>query len=105
VDVTNTGKTAGAEVVQLYIAAPKSDVKRPVRELKNFGKVFLQPGETKAVTMQVEWQDLAFWDMKISDWNVVPGSYKIEIGTSSRDIKQTIDITCGSSVNEARHDR
>jgi hypothetical protein len=55
--------------------------------------------------MQVEWQDLAFWDMKISDWNVVPGSYKIEIGTSSRDIKQTIDITCGSSVNEARHDR
>ena len=98
VDVTNTGKTAGAEVVQLYVAAPKSDVKRPVRELKNFGKVFLQPGETKAVTMQVEWQDLAFWDMEISDWNVVPGSYKIEIGTSSRDIKHRATLSAGETT-------
>ncbi len=98
VNVTNTGKTAGAEVVQLYIAAPESGIERPVRELKDFGKVFLQPGETKAVTLQVNWQDLAYWNTEISAWNVVPGSYRIEIGTSSRDIKHRAMLSAGKTT-------
>ena len=98
VNVTNTGKTAGAEVVQLYIVAPKSDVERPVRELKNFGKVFLQPGETKTVTMQVNWQDLAYWETLSSDWKVIPGAYQIEIGTSSRDIKHRATLSAGETT-------
>jgi beta-glucosidase len=89
VEVTNTGKVAGAEVVQLYVAAPKSDVERPVRELKDFGKVFLQPGETKPVYMLVGWRDLAYWDTAKKDWNVVAGKYRIEIGNSSRNIIST----------------
>lgn len=92
VDVTNTGKLAGAEVVQLYIAPPKSDVERPVRELKDFGKVFLQPGETKTVNMQLTKRDLAYWDTTAHDWKVTPGTYQIEIGTSSRDIHSAIDL-------------
>jgi beta-glucosidase len=92
VPVTNTGKVAGAEVVQLYVAPPKSDVERPVRELKTFGKVFLQPGETKEVEMWLTWRDLAYWDTAKKDWNVVQGRYRIEIGNSSRDIKTSTEL-------------
>ena len=86
--VTNTGKVAGAEVVQLYIAPPKSDVERPVRELKDFAKVFLLPGETKTVEMQFTKRDISYWDIATHDWKATRGTYRIEIGTSSRDIKQ-----------------
>lgn len=90
IPVTNTGKVAGAEVVQLYVAPPKSEVERPVRELKDFGKVFLQPGETKTVKMQLTKRDLSYWDTAAHDWEATRGTYRIEIGTSSRDIKQTV---------------
>ena len=86
--VTNTGKVAGAEVVQLYIAPPKSDVERPVRELKDFAKVFLLPGETKTVEMQFTKRDISYWDIATHDWKATRGTYRIEIGTSSRDIKK-----------------
>jgi beta-glucosidase len=92
VAVKNTGNVAGAEVVQLYVAAPKSDIERPVRELKDFGKVFLQPGETKTVEMQLTWRALAYWDITKKDWNVEPGKYRIEIGNSSRNITQTLPL-------------
>jgi beta-glucosidase len=84
-------------VVQLYVAAPKSDEERPVRELKNFGKVFLQPGETKPVYMWVTWRDLAYWDTAKKDWHVVPGKYRIEIGNSSRNIKKTAKLSYANS--------
>ena len=95
VPVTNTGKVAGAEVVQLYVAPPTSDVERPVRELKTFGKVFLQPGETKEVEMWLSWRDLAYWDTAKRHWHVIPGTYQIEVGTSSREIRSraTLDYT------------
>ena len=86
VEVTNTGTRAGAEVLQLYVAPPKSDVERPVRELKDFGKVTLQAGETGSVEMQLNWKDLAYWDEGRKAWTVVPGRYGIEMGTSSREI-------------------
>lgn len=87
VRVTNTGDTAGAEVVQLYLAPPKTDVPRPARELKDFAKVLLQPGESKIVTMHINSRDLSYWDVTGQGWKAVPGTYQVEIGTSSRDIK------------------
>jgi beta-glucosidase len=92
VPVTNIGKVGGAEVVQLYVAPPKSAVERPVRELKTFGKVFLKSGEAKEVEMWLSWRDLAYWDIERNSWHVVPGKYRIEIGASSRDIRTSTDV-------------
>ncbi|MEI6279535.1 MAG: glycoside hydrolase family 3 C-terminal domain-containing protein [Verrucomicrobiae bacterium] len=84
--VTNTGKRAGAEVVQLYIAAPCSSVPRPPKELKGFQKVFLQPGETKTVSFDVSARDLSFWDVASHNWKAVPGTFDVLLGNSSRNI-------------------
>ncbi len=92
VPVTNTGKMAGAETVQLYIAPPPGPAARPPRELKDFGKVFLQPGETQEVILQLTWRDLAYWDMDSHGWNAEPGTYQIEIGTSSRNIHSSTPL-------------
>ena len=86
VDVTNTGKLPGKEVVQLYVGAPASDICRPVRELRAFEKVYLEPGETKTVTMKLGKRAFAYWNTKIHDWFVMSGDYSIQIGRSSRDI-------------------
>lgn len=86
VDVTNTGKVAGKEVVQVYVSAPESDVFRPVRELKGFAKVALEAGETKTVTVQLDSRSFAYWSIRINDWFVKSGEYQIQIGRSSRDI-------------------
>jgi beta-glucosidase len=88
--VKNTGSVAGAEVAQLYIHDVKSTIDRPVKELKGFKKVLLQPGQSKTVTLPVAWKDLAFWDELTHQWKVEPGSYSIEVGSSSQDIKQKI---------------
>jgi beta-glucosidase len=89
----NTGNTAGAEVVQLYVRDVESSVDRPLKELKAFQKVFLQAGESKRVTMQLNWKDLAFWDVKGKTWKAEPGTFTIEVGSSSQDIKQSTSIT------------
>lgn len=85
-DVTNTGKRAGAEVVQLYVADKEASVPRPPQELKAFRKVFLQPGETKTVTMELKGRAFSFWDPQRKDWVAEPGEFELRIGTSSRDI-------------------
>ena len=100
VDVTNTGERAGAEVVQLYIGAPESDVFRPVRELKGFEKVFLEPGETKTVTFELGARAFSYWNIKLNDWFVKSGSYHIQIGRSSRDIV----FSAGLVVNGTKED-
>ena len=84
VDVTNTGKRAGSEVVQMYIRDCVSSVTRPVKELKAFQKVWLRPGEKKTVTLQISPQALAFYDVHMH-YVVEPGDFEIMIGTSSRD--------------------
>jgi len=89
VDVTNTGQRAGDEVVQLYIAPPTSAVERPLRELKGFGRVSLNPGETKTVTINLKERDFAYWDINTNGWKVDPGKYQILVGASSRDIRLT----------------
>ncbi|MBO2516401.1 MAG: glycosyl hydrolase [Clostridiales bacterium] len=86
VDVQNTGKVPGAEVVQLYVADPESSVFRPVRELKGFDKVYLQPGEKKTVTFTLDKRAFAYWNTDIDNWYVESGDFLIQIGTSSRDI-------------------
>jgi beta-glucosidase len=84
VDVTNTGKRAGAEVVQLYIHDLVSSVTRPIKELKGFKKVSLQPKETQTVTLEITPASLAFYDVNMK-YVVEPGEFEIMIGTSSRD--------------------
>ena len=92
-EVRNTGARAGAEVVQVYAAAPAGTLPRPPRELKAFAKVFLQPGETKTVSMQVKFADLAAWDPGDKKWKVFPGEYVFQAGDSSRDLPLRAALT------------
>ncbi len=87
VDVTNTGERTGQEIVQLYISDEEAKLTRPVKELKAFAKVALDPGETKSVTLQLDQQALAFYDTAVHDWVTEPGQFTILIGSSSRDIR------------------
>lgn len=91
--VTNTGSVAGAEVAQLYISDVKSTVDRPVKELKGYEKVFLQPGESKKVSVNIDWKDLAFWSEKEHHWKAEPGDFIVEAGSSSKDIRQKVTIS------------
>jgi len=87
VTVKNTGKVAGAEVVQLYVHDDSASVERPYRELKGFQKVFLQPGESKTITIPVDWKALAFWDVKDHAWLAEPGAFTLLIGNSSQNLQ------------------
>ncbi|HEY1719431.1 MAG TPA: glycoside hydrolase family 3 N-terminal domain-containing protein [Verrucomicrobiae bacterium] len=84
VDVTNTGKRAGTEVVQLYIRDCVSSVTRPVKEMKGFQKIFLKPGETRTVALDITQESLAFYGIKMNRI-VEPGEFEIMVGSSSRD--------------------
>ena len=84
VDVTNTGTRPGTEVVQLYIRDCVSSVTRPLKELKGFAKVALEPGETKTITLPIACDSLAFFDLNM-EYVVEPGDFTIMVGTSSRD--------------------
>lgn len=105
VDVRNTGKFAGKEVVQLYVSAPdNANMNKPEKELKAFAKTReLGPGETVTVTMKVNAADLASYDEAVSSWVVDGGSYKFLIGASSRDIKAVLDADV-AAVAEKTHD-
>ena len=87
VDVTNEGTSAGKAVVQLYVRDVKSTVRRPVRELKDFAKVALEPGETKTVTFVLDKRAFAYYEPKVHDFFVESGEFAVEIGLSSRDIR------------------
>jgi len=92
IDVTNTGKVAGAEVMQCYVSDPECSVERPVKELRSFGKVFLQPGETKTVEMLVNNRGFAFYDVASKAFLVEPGEFVIHVGTSSDRIVESATI-------------
>ena len=93
VEVKNTGRAAGKEVVQLYVSAPDAAVAdKPEKELKAFAKTKeLKPGESAVVTLKVNAADLASYDEAASAWTVTPGTYKFLIGASSRDIRATLE--------------
>lgn len=92
-DVTNTGDIDGAEVVQIYVGKSKSNVKRALKELKGFSKVFLKSGETQTVSITIDVDKLAFYDESISDWNIEEGGYEIYIGNASNNISKKLKIT------------
>ena len=94
VDVANTGKRAGDEVVQLYVKHLDSKVERPIQELRGFKRVNLEPGERKTVEMALQGKSLAYWDTGKQAWITEHGRIEIRIGSSSADIrlKQTIDV-------------
>jgi beta-glucosidase len=87
VDIKNTGKVAGDEVVQLYVHDVVASVKRPTKELRGFERITLKPGETKTVTMTVPVEKLSFYDEKTHGFIVEPGMFDIMIGSSSEDIR------------------
>lgn len=94
-NIKNTGKTAGAEVVQLYVGkVGESPVPRAVRELKNYEKIYLEPGEEKQVVMQLDKNAFSYYDVTegVKDFVVDNGTYLLELGVSSRDIKQSRQI-------------
>ncbi|MCI0550836.1 MAG: glycoside hydrolase family 3 C-terminal domain-containing protein, partial [Anaerolineae bacterium] len=86
-DVTNTGKRAGKEVVQLYVRDIKSSLARPEKELKAFAKVELAPGETKTVTFHLDREAFWFFNPARNGWVTEPGEMEVLIGSSSRDIR------------------
>lgn len=88
VKITNTGKVAGKEVVQLYISAPQTEIEKPIRELKSFAKTKeLKPGESQIVSFNIDGNSLASFWSGISSWVVDKGEYEVQIGASSTDIK------------------
>ncbi|MFC0772165.1 glycoside hydrolase family 3 C-terminal domain-containing protein [Terrimonas alba] len=91
--IKNTGSSYGAEVAQLYVSDPVCSVLRPEKELKAFEKIFLKPGETKTVEMQVKVADLAFYDESKKGWNTEAGEYVLQLGNSSRTIFQKVKIS------------
>jgi beta-glucosidase len=101
VDVTNSGQRAGEEVVQLYVHDLKPQVDKPVRELKGFARVALQPGETKPVTFNITPRDLAYFDVAGKQWKADAGDYEIDVGTSSRDIRQKANVHLDGIFTEA----
>ena len=93
-DIKNTGNVKGEEVAQLYISAKNLGIDKPVKELKGFDKVLLNPGESKTVKLQIAKNDFAYFDEQSHSWKVDPDSYDVLVGASSRDLKlkTTVEI-------------
>jgi beta-glucosidase len=100
VDITNTGQRAGAEVVELYVHDTKPKIDKPVRELKGFAKVALQPGETKTVQFILQPRALAYFDTPGHQWKADAGDYEVQIGASSRDLRQTAALHLNADYTE-----
>ncbi len=92
VDVTNTGRIAGKETVQLYVRDLTGSCRRPDKELKGFGKIALEPGETKTITFTLDKRSFAWYNTEIKDWYAANGTYELLIGASSRDIRLKTQI-------------
>jgi beta-glucosidase len=88
-EITNTGKCAGAEAAQLYLREVKPREARPLKELKGFAKVFLEPGQTKAVEIELGPEALSYYHAKQNAWQSDPGTFEVLIGSSSKDILLT----------------
>jgi beta-glucosidase len=90
--ITNTGTRAGAEVAQVYLAAPAA-AGEPPKQLKGYQKVFLNPGQARSVTVPVDSRAFAQWDTTKHTWLITPGTYQILVGSSSRDIRAQSSLT------------
>ena len=90
VDVTNTGRRAGAEVVQLYIHDKESSLERPYKELKGFDKVYLQPGETRQVNITIDVKALSFYNDKPQSWTAADGECVALVGNGTNNLKNSL---------------
>ena len=99
--VKNTGDRAGAEIAQVYVADKESTAYRPVKELKGFKKIFLEPGEEQTVTVELDKRAFAYYNTCISDWYVESGAFDILVGASSRDIRLVSTVKVTSSAPDA----
>jgi beta-glucosidase len=98
-DVSNIGNRAGEEIVQLYVGLPTAeDVPQPPLQLKHFAKVPLQPGQTAHVRFELDEKSLACWDDDLYAWTILPGTYHVMVGSSSRDtpLHGSFDVKLGS---------
>jgi beta-glucosidase len=100
-DVTNTGRVAGKTVVQLYVHDPESALRRPYKELKDFAKVALEPGETKTVTLTLDRRAFAYYDPNGQQWVAESGVFDILIGASAADIRLTKTVYLESAQTSA----
>jgi beta-glucosidase len=103
--ITNDGAVAGSEIAQVYIRPPATDIFRPVRELKGFDKVYLQPGETKRVTIAFDDHSFAHYNEVAKAWLVAPGEYVIEAGSSVRDIRLEATVVCDEESVQSTYDK
>jgi beta-glucosidase len=98
VEVTNTGKMAGKEVVQVYVHDQVSRLVRPPKELKGFAKVELQPGETKTVTIALDFRAFAYYHPGYEKWITEDGQFDILVGASSSDIRGSLTVSLQSTM-------
>ncbi len=98
IDVWNVGRYPGKEIIQLYVSDDESKVSRPLKELKGFKKIFLNPGEKKTVTFTLDKRSFAYYNETIHDFHVESGDFSIMVGASSDDIRHTAAIHVESSV-------
>ena len=99
VEVTNTGKVAGKEIVQVYVHDHDAGLVRPEKELKGFAKVELQPGETKSVSVFLDFRAFAFYHPEYKQWITEDGEFEILVATSATDIRETVTVTLESTLN------
>ena len=101
--VKNTGNCRGREAVQLYVRDVESSVGRPLRELKGFAKVELEPGEEKEIRFTLDKRSFAYYEPKVQDWFVESGEFQIEIGASSRDIRLSESVYVEGTIRFPIH--
>ena len=99
--LTNTGTRTGAAVAQVYVSDLTSRVARPMKELKGFAKLTLQPGETKRVTVPLDLRSLAYYDVAGKQWRADAGTFTVRVGGSSADLPLTAPLQLARDVTRA----
>ena len=94
-EVINKGKLYGKEIVQGYIRVKESNIERPIKELKKFEKIGLEPEESKKIKFELSERDLSYWSEKDQCWKVEPAEYIFEVGSSAKEIKDSASVWLG----------